>query len=108
MERATCHGVGLCSEFVWDELAKEAAPGEFFPKLGVGLLRQRPEGGAYDMWKHYEVTPFPASVHIMEHKAVFEQEPILCMGVAARLITLHIERRDREEYEEKIKSYQSI
>jgi hypothetical protein len=85
MERATCHGVGLCSEFVWDELAKEAAPGEFFPKLGVGLLRQRPEGGAYDMWKHYEVTPFPASVHIMEHKAVFEQEPIPCMGVAARL-----------------------
>lgn len=30
------------------------------------------------------------------------------MGVAVRLATLHIERKDREEYEEKIKSYQSI
>lgn len=34
--------------------------------------------------------------------------PLWLMGVAARLATLHIERKDREEYEEKIKSYQSI
>ena len=57
--RVTCNGLGLCGEFVWDELACEAAPGEVFPKIGVGFLRQRPEGGAYDMWKHYEAQPFP-------------------------------------------------
>lgn len=84
-ERATCHGQGLCSEFVWDELAEEAAPGECFPKLGVGLLRQRPEGGPYDMWKHYETTPFPMKVQVLGNRAVFEQEPVSCLGVAARL-----------------------
>lgn len=85
-ERKTCHGQGLCSEFVWDELAEEAAPGESFPKLGVGLLRQRPEGGPYDMWKHYETTPFPTKVQVLGNKAVFEQEAVPCLGVAARLI----------------------
>ena len=38
----------------WREAAREV-----FPKIGVGFLRQRPEGGAYDMWRHYEAQPFP-------------------------------------------------
>lgn len=84
-DRVTCHGVGLCGEYVWDELAEEAAPGDKFPKLGVGLLTQCPDGGAYDMWKHYEVEPFPVHAQFGEDYAVFVQEPVSCLGVAARI-----------------------
>lgn len=84
--RVTCHGVGLCGEYVWDELAQEAAPGQEFPKLGVGLLTQRPEGGRYNMWKHYDVTPFPSRVSYDADRAVFIQEPVECLGVAAEIV----------------------
>lgn len=83
--RQTCRGEGLCGEFVWDEIAERAAPGEYFPKFGVGLLRQRPEGGAYDMWKHYEVLPVKIDVHMRENSAVFVQENPVCLGLAARI-----------------------
>ena len=84
--RVTCNGLGLCGEFVWDELACEAAPGEVFPKIGVGFLRQRPEGGAYDMWKHYEAQPFPVE-HWMQddYTVVFRQKPKEALGVSATL-----------------------
>lgn len=90
--RITCNGVGLCGEYVWDELAREAAPKEWFPKIGVGLLKQRPEGGNYNMWRHYEVKPYPTKAEFEGEKAVFTQESVPCMGVAARLtkeITLY-------------------
>lgn len=83
--RVTCSGTGLCGEYVWDELAGEAAPGEQFPKLGVGLLTQRPEGGPYNMWRHYETRPFPLSARFEADRAVFVQEPLPCLGVAARI-----------------------
>lgn len=91
-ERVTCYGVGLCGEYVWDELAQEVAPGELFPKIGVGLLQQRPEGGGYNMWKHYEVQPYPVKADFSEDRAVFVQECSSCIGIAARLTkeaTLH-------------------
>lgn len=84
-ERPTCYGVGLCGEFVWDELAKEAKPGQWFPKLGVGLLKQKEEGGSYDMWKSYDCRRFPVSCHYTDRQAVFFQEIELCLGVAANL-----------------------
>ncbi|MBS5062194.1 MAG: hypothetical protein KHZ58_00315 [Hungatella hathewayi] len=85
-ERVTCHGVGLCGEFVWDELAKEAKPGQWFPKAGVGLMRQRPEGGTYDMWKSYECQRFPVTwEQTNRQQAVFFQRQEPCLGVAANL-----------------------
>ncbi len=93
--RVTRNGVGLCGEYVWDELANEAKPGEVFPKLGVGLLTQRSEGGPYNMWRHYEVQPFPLSARFEKDRAVFVQEPILCLGVAARITkTVAVEGAD--------------
>lgn len=53
--RRTCHGIGLCGEFVWDEAAEKALPGQPFPKLGVGVLQQRSDGGPYDIWHPYKV-----------------------------------------------------
>ncbi len=84
-DRPTCHGVGLCGEFVWDELAEEAKPGQWFSKLGVGVLRQREEGGSYDMWKSYECRPFPVTCHQTRQQAVFFQRQEPCLGVAADL-----------------------
>lgn len=85
-DRVTCYGAGLCGEYVWDELAEEAAPGQKFPKLGVGLLTQRPEGGPYNMWKHYAVEPFPSQVSYGADRAIFVQEPVECLGIAARIV----------------------
>lgn len=84
--RVTCGGQGLCSEFVWDELACSAAPGEFFLKPGVGLLKQRPEGGPYQMWKEYEVHPFEVSAEQTgENRAVFRQRQEDGRGILAML-----------------------
>ena len=83
--RVTCHGQGLCSEFVWDQLAGEAAEGQFFPKIGVGLLRQRPEGGAYDMWKHYETEAFPTEVYVSGNRVIYRQKPRSCLDIAVEL-----------------------
>lgn len=84
--RVTCGGEGLCGEFAWDGLAAEAAPGQPFPKPGVGLLTQRPEGGPYDMWKDYTVMPFPTVWAAGEDQAIFTQELTPCLGVAGKLV----------------------
>lgn len=93
--RITCHGVGLCGEYVWNELAEEAPPGEPFAKLGVGLLTQRPEGGPYDIFKHYQTEPFPVKAYIEPSRAVFVQQGRECRGVAAR-ITKVVKARENE------------
>jgi hypothetical protein len=86
--RHTTNGVGLCGEFRWDELAAEAAPGEQFPKFGVGLLTQITSGGSYDIRKHdaYAVAPFRTDIEIDGQRACFVQRPETCMGVAARVM----------------------
>ena len=83
--RMTCHGTGLCGEYVWNELAQEVSPGELFPKIGVGLLTQRPEGGPYEMFKHYQVEPFPTTVQMEPNRAIFIQEGKECLGIATRI-----------------------
>ena len=83
--RVTCNGLGLCGEFAWDGLAAEAAPGQPFPKLGVGLLTQRPEGGPYDMWKHYEARPYPTRWRQEADRVTFTQTLTPCLGVAGVL-----------------------
>lgn len=84
-DRVTCHGIGLCTEYDWNTLAQEAAPGQQFPKLGVGLLTQLPKGGNYDMWSHYEVEPFDCEYAVFEDRVEFTQQPKPCLGVAARI-----------------------
>lgn len=84
-ERVTCNGVGLCGEYVWDELAREAAPGGMFPKIGVGQLCQRPEGGDYSMWKDYKVEPYPVWAEFQKSSATFHQQIKSCLGVSADL-----------------------
>lgn len=71
--RKTTNGVGLCGEFVLDGPAEEAKAGEWFLKPGVGLLRQLEDALPYNMWRRYEVKPFPVTDETGKDSALFRQ-----------------------------------
>lgn len=75
-------GRGLMNEFVFDASA-QARMGEFFPKLGIGLLRRDREG--YLFYKRYarqDVQEFPVSWEQSESSVTFTVEPLPCLGYA--------------------------
>jgi hypothetical protein len=81
-------GIGLCNEFGIDRAVgyDEAKAGEFFPKLGVGLLL-RHDQSAYDFFYPYEIVQrFPVWVESGPDWARFTVEPLECRGYAARLV----------------------
>ncbi len=84
-DRATCYGFGLCSEFDMNDVAAHVKQGEYFPKPGVGLLRQIRDGMPYDMWSHYEIRPFAKTWHAGSDWIEFEEIPVPCLGVAVRI-----------------------
>jgi hypothetical protein len=85
--REDAHGVGLCGEFKWDEIAGEVRPGEQFPKFGVGLLTQIPEGGCYNIRRHeaYKVDPCITKYKINESSASFVQYSKPCLNIGAEI-----------------------
>ncbi len=76
--RPDSHGLGLVGEFVADQYGTEARVGEWFPKYGVGLLRQLEELQPYDYRKEhlYEARPFPVEYHIAGSRAEFIQRAL--------------------------------
>lgn len=78
-------GAGLSNEFGLTQPIGygDCAPGEWFPKIGVGLL-QRPDGEDYGFWKPYNVRPFPLRVRFSAHEVVFTSQPLPCRGFAFR------------------------
>ncbi|MDF2987161.1 MAG: hypothetical protein K0R50_2671 [Eubacterium sp.] len=56
-------GQGFCGEFGIDEPVgyEDAAPGNYFPKIGVGLLK-KPDSEPYNFYREYSVTPLDFSV----------------------------------------------
>lgn len=85
-------GIGLCGEFGIDQPIgyADAAPGELFPKLGIGLLR-RPDAAEYQFFRHHEIAqPFPIQIETSEpvpgESAIrFVAAPLPCRGYALRL-----------------------
>ena len=69
--RVTCYGFGLSSEFCMNELPSELPAGEKFPKPGVGILTQKANGGAYDIFNLYEVQRFPKEWKLENDRAHF-------------------------------------
>jgi hypothetical protein len=62
-------GIGLCGAF--DEMGcNEAAPGDYFPKPGIGLLRKSSDG-PYSFWEQYEVLPSAIRTETREDSAGF-------------------------------------
>lgn len=81
-------GCGLCNEFGIDAPVgyDDAAPGELFPKLGIGLLR-RADSGPYNFAQPAEIVKrFPIKVDVLEDQAVFVVDPIECRGYALRMV----------------------
>lgn len=79
-------GVGLCSEFgIFTPIGYEdAAVGDTFPKLGVGLLT-RADAKPYHFGRDYACQPFPMQCERHDDSGVtFVQEPLPCRGYAAR------------------------
>ena len=84
--RRTCSGRGLSAEFVWDELPLMTQPGDPFPKLGVGILRQKPKGGSYDIWYPYEVLE-DVSIEVTGQNGMrIARQQIACQGRCVELV----------------------
>jgi hypothetical protein len=80
-------GAGLCNEFgIFSAIGyDDAAPGEWFPKLGVGLL-QRTDENPYSFQRSYPVNPFPIQVSTTAPgQAILKSDPLECNGFAVRL-----------------------
>jgi hypothetical protein len=79
-------GIGLSNEFGLAEPVgfDDAQPGEWFPKLGVGLLR-RPDGQPYFFARPYDLRPFPMRWEASETEAAFVVDSLPARGYAARL-----------------------
>jgi hypothetical protein len=80
-------GIGLCNEFgIFHPIGyDDAAVGDQFPKLGVGLLTKL-DASDYGFHIRYPVQPFPVRVAHDETAAVFTVDPLECRGYAAKLI----------------------
>ena len=83
--RVTCYGFGLSSEFCMNELPSELPAGEKFPKPGVGILTQKANGGAYDIFNLYEVQRFPKEWKLEKDRAHFHEVDAACMGIAMEI-----------------------
>lgn len=74
-------GCGLCGEFGIHEPIGygDAAVGEYFPKIGVGLIR-RPDDSAYDFFRSYAVTPVEIEIQESKNAVEFHMNSISCNG----------------------------
>jgi hypothetical protein len=79
-------GSGLCNEFGLERPLgfDEAAPGEEFPKLGIGLLT-RPDAAPCDHMRTYPLAPFAMACERTARGARWTVEPRACRGYAVRL-----------------------
>jgi len=78
-------GIGLCNEFgLFDPIGYDtAALGEYFPKVGAGLLR-KPDINKYSHFYKYDVLPFTIETEYNKNKVTFTVQPMDCRGYAVR------------------------
>ncbi|HEY8344944.1 MAG TPA: hypothetical protein VIL66_07120 [Bacillota bacterium] len=79
-------GCGICNEFGIAEPVgyEDLAPGGYFPKIGVGLLK-RPDQKPYDFFRPYEIIPFPMTMVNIRDGVKFIVEPLECRGYLLEL-----------------------
>lgn len=80
-------GGGLCGEFgIMKPVGYgDAEPGEWFPKLGVGLLKKE-DGGPYDFTADYGRQPFEIKAELSGSEARYAVLPKPCGGYAAAFV----------------------
>ena len=75
-------GRGLCCEYNAN-YSEEVEDGEYYPKLGVGLIKKN---GPYHFYDRYpDVKEFPVTVTHDGATATFVTEPIPCLGYAVKV-----------------------
>ncbi|MFW5781011.1 MAG: hypothetical protein ACOCXD_00415 [Bacteroidota bacterium] len=76
-------GEGLCNEFGIDmPIGYDVAnPGEYFPKIGIGLLKKE-DNEPYSFEKHYEVIPFETEIKLQENNIRYISRPSEVSGYA--------------------------
>ncbi|MDB5055964.1 MAG: hypothetical protein JWM44_4014 [Bacilli bacterium] len=81
-------GAGICNEFGLMEAIgfEEIGMGDYFPKLGVGLLKREDEL-KYAFYKAYPISPFSIEVTNNGQQSVqYVVQPKECNGYAAKLV----------------------
>lgn len=80
-------GGGLCNEFgIFEAIGyEEAKIGDYFPKLGVGLLQKQDEL-AYEFHKAYPVIPFDVEQSLTEDSVQYVIQPNACRDYAVKLV----------------------
>ena len=78
-------GHGLCCEFKTDA-GGECAVGEYFPKLGVGLIRKEDDCDYVFHRRYRDVIPFSTAFSANESAATFTTQPLPCRGYAVRTV----------------------
>ena len=68
-----------------NELPVKLPAGGKFPKPGVGILTQKADGGAYDIFNLYEVQRFHKEWSIEKDRAHFHEVDSECMGIAMEI-----------------------
>ncbi|SES89552.1 hypothetical protein [Paenibacillus sp. NFR01] len=86
-------GIGLCGEYGISRAIgyEEAEVGEWFPKLGVGLL-QKQNAEPYLFHHEFPLIPFEKHVQAAEGRITYTVEPLDCRGYSMRLnktVSLH-------------------
>jgi hypothetical protein len=81
------HGQGLFNEFgITQPIGyDDCAPGEKFPKIGVGLLTKK-SADAYSFFQIYKIDPFDIQIEKGEQWIRFTVFPRDCRGYSAKLI----------------------
>lgn len=76
-------GCGLCGEFGINEPIgyDEIKPGEYFSKIGVGLLKKQ-DDRPYFFAKRYELQPYTTEISTGSNHVVFTSQPLECSGYA--------------------------
>lgn len=83
MKHPSSGGRGLCSEFTFNAFS-EAMLGEYYPKLGVGLLCKTED--EYRFYQKYQGVPFQTETELGENWIRFITYPSPCRGYAASVI----------------------
>ncbi|MCR5255186.1 MAG: hypothetical protein K6D96_04570 [Acetatifactor sp.] len=84
--RRTSNGYGLSYEWVMDESSFGSKKDEYFPKLGVGLIRQDKDLEPYDIFKKYDVEFSDTCYKAASDKLVVTEKLKECCGISAELI----------------------
>lgn len=77
-------GRGLCNEFTAD-FSRNVKPGDYFPKLGVGLIHRDEEPYVFHK-KYSDVQNFPVEFTVEENQVEFRTKAVPCNQVAVSFV----------------------